>query len=127
MAASAARGSRDFGGEIGSLFLLDALADGEAHVIPMGIDLDQPPMRAERPVPARPTVLFARATLPNTPAPLANPSRSAADPLRMVSGVAECVVACTPCRLKRSSQAARTIGTSTSRYSGLQPAMTALA
>ena len=41
--------------------------------------------------------------------------------------VAECVVAWTPCRLKRSSHAARTTGASTSMCSGRQPAITALA
>jgi len=44
----------------------------------------------------------------------------------MMSGAEKCVEADMPCRLKAGSHAHSAAASSTGRYSGLQPAMTAL-
>ncbi len=76
---------------------------------------------------ARPSVLLARATLLKTFCRHQNSSSVRTGPLTTISGAAKCVVACTPCRLKRSSHAARTSGISTRIICGGHPAITALA
>jgi len=72
-------------------------------------------------------VLFARATLLNTFWRLWKFSSFRTGPLITISGAAKCVVACTPCALKRSSDTARTRGIKTRIISGTHPAITAFA
>ena len=52
--------------------------------------------------------------------------RVRAGPLTTTSGAEKCVEVATPCRLKAGSHAASAAAISTGRYSGRQPAMTAL-
>ena len=75
---------------------------------------------------ARPIVALARQPEPNTPVAQLMSSCCRTGPLTMNNGVAVCVVPCTPCRLTCSAHIACTPATTTGRYSGLQPAITAL-
>ena len=64
---------------------------------------------------ARPIVAFARQPEPNTPAAQLTSKRPRIGPFTMNSGVAVCVVPCTPCRLARSSHMACTPAITTGR------------
>src|SRR5437762_14312294 len=75
---------------------------------------------------ARPIVAFARQPDPNTPAAQFTSSVVLIGPLTITSGAGALVVADTPCRSNDSSQTASTAAMTTGRYSGRQPAMTAL-
>src|SRR5947208_825562 len=75
---------------------------------------------------ARPIVALARQPGPNTPAAQLMSSALRAGPLTMKSGEWKLVVADTPWRSKASSHMASTPAMTTGRYSGRQPAMTAL-
>ena len=75
---------------------------------------------------ARPIVAFARWPGPKTPAPQLTSRRARTGPLRMTSGEVALVVPDWPCRLKAGSQAASTIASTAGKYSGRQPAITAL-
>ena len=71
-------------------------------------------------------VALARVPCPKTFLPQLSPISWRMGPLTMTSGPTKYVVASTPCRLKASVHAASTAAITTGRYSGLQPAMTAL-
>ena len=75
---------------------------------------------------ARPIVALARNPEPKTFAPPFTPSRFATGPLTIVRGAQGWVVDCTPFKLKASSSSASTAASTTGRYSGRQPAITAL-
>ena len=75
---------------------------------------------------ARPMVALARWPGPNTPAPALMSRRLRTGPFTMKSGAALLVVADTPWRSKASSHIASTPAITTGRYSGRQPAITAL-
>ena len=85
-----------------------------------------PPRLTQTSLSARPIVALARAPEPNTPAPELISSAARIGPFTMTSGDGALVVAETPCRSKASSQAASTAAMTTGRYSGRQPAITAL-
>ena len=70
---------------------------------------------------------LARWPGPSAPKPLAIPQASRAGPLTMIIGVTQWVVACTSPRSNRSSQTAARAARRTGRWSGRQPAITALA
>ena len=55
------------------------------------------------------------------------PSSWRIGPLTMTMGAQECVVASVPCRLYSGSSTPRIAAVTTGKYSGLQPAITALA
>src|SRR5437867_3014491 len=75
---------------------------------------------------ARPIAALARLPWPSA-LPLAfMPMRRRAGPLTMTTGPTNIVVARTPCIAKASSSTASTAASTTGRYSGLQPAITAL-
>src|SRR3990172_2189929 len=74
---------------------------------------------------ARPIVAFARQPGPKTPAPQLTSSATRTGPLITTSGAGALVVADTPCRSKASSHTASTAASTTGRYSGRQPAITA--
>jgi hypothetical protein len=71
-------------------------------------------------------VALARQPGPNTPAPQLMSSAKRIGPLTTISGAGAFVVADTPCRSKASSHTASTAAITTGRYSGRQPAITAL-
>jgi hypothetical protein len=75
---------------------------------------------------ARPIVAFARQPGPNRPRPQLMRSRSTIGPLTMMSGAPACVVVWRCARPYSGSETACSAATVTGRYSGLQPAMTAL-
>src|SRR5437763_1765525 len=75
---------------------------------------------------ARPIVALARQPGPKTPAPQLSSSLARRGPFTTTSGAGALVVAETPCRSKASSHTASTAATTTGRYSGRQPAITAL-
>src|SRR2546425_8922897 len=75
---------------------------------------------------ARPIVALARQPEPKTPAAQLISSARRTGPLTITSGVGALVVALTPCRSNASSQTASTAAITTGRYSGRQPAITAL-
>ena len=75
---------------------------------------------------ARPIVALARQPEPKTPAPQLSSSLPRTGPFTTTSGAGALVVAETPCRSKASSHTASTAATTTGRYSGRQPAITAL-
>src|SRR6266550_2257766 len=75
---------------------------------------------------ARPMVALARQPGPKTPAAQLTPSFPRTGPLITTSGVGALVVAETPCRSNAGSQMASTAAMTTGRYSGRQPAITAL-
>src|SRR6185503_3402856 len=80
-----------------------------------------PPMLTQQSRTARPMVALARQPGPNTPAPELMSSLARIGPFTITSGATASVVPETPSRQKRSSHIA-----STARYSGRQPAITAL-
>jgi transposase InsO family protein len=71
-------------------------------------------------------VALARQPGPNTPAPELMSSLARIGPFTITSGATASVVPETPSRQKRSSHIASTAATTTGRYSGRQPAITAL-
>jgi len=75
---------------------------------------------------ARPIVALARQPGPNTPAPELIWSWLRIGPFTMTSGEGAFVVAETPWRSNASSQTASSAAMTTGRYSGRQPAITAL-
>src|ERR1044071_4793232 len=75
---------------------------------------------------ARPIVALARLPWPMQLRPLFMPMRWAIGPLTTSTGPEKYVVHRRPCMLKRSVHAACTAASTTGRYSGKQPAMTAL-
>src|SRR6266851_3533651 len=87
---------------------------------------DAPPTLATISRRARPIVALARHPGPKTPAAQLMSSALRAGPLTMKSGEWKLVVAETPWRSKASSHMASTPAITTGRYSGRQPAMTAL-
>src|SRR6266545_6088955 len=87
---------------------------------------EAPPTLATRSRSARPIVALARQPGPNRPAAQLMSSALRAGPLTMKSGEWKLVVAETPWRSKASSHMASTPAITTGRYSGRQPAMTAL-
>src|SRR5258705_3068612 len=87
---------------------------------------EAPPTLATISRSARPIVALARQPGPKTPAAQLMSSALRAGPLTMKSGEWKFVVADTPWRSKASSHMASTPAMITGRYSGRQPAMTAL-
>ena len=85
-----------------------------------------PPRLTQTSRTARPIVALARQPGPNTPAPELISSRARIGPLTITSGDGALVVAETPCRSNASSQTASIAAMTTGRYSGRQPAITAL-
>src|SRR5690242_437519 len=85
-----------------------------------------PPMLTQQSRTARPMVALARQPGPNTPAPELMSSLTRIGPFTITSGATASVVPETPSRQKRSSHIASTAATTTGRYSGRQPAITAL-
>src|SRR5690349_20041690 len=85
-----------------------------------------PPMLTQQSRTARPMVALARQPGPNTPAPELMSSLARIGPFTITSGATASVVPETPSRQKRSSHIASTTATTTGRYSGRQPAITAL-
>ena len=75
---------------------------------------------------ARPSVAFAHAPGPRQFEPPLMPRRAAIGPFTISHTAAGLVVAWMPCRLKAGSAIASVAAISTGRYSGSQPAMTAL-
>ena len=69
---------------------------------------------------------LARLPCPSALPPLFMPMRPATGPLTTIIGPEKYVVASRPCMLNSSVQAASTAASTTGRYSGRQPAMTAL-
>src|SRR5215467_4822688 len=85
-----------------------------------------PPRFAQIKRSARPIVAFARWPGPSAPAPPLMPSAPRAGPFTMKIGATASVVPETPTRLNASSHIASTPAITTGRYSGRQPAITAL-
>ncbi len=85
-----------------------------------------PPRFTHTSLTARPIVALARQPGPNTPAPELISSSARIGPLTITSGDGAFVVADTPCRSNASSQIASIAASTTGRYSGRHPAMTAL-
>ena len=75
---------------------------------------------------ARPMVRLARLPWPSTLTPLFMPIARVPGPLQMMTGPTGIVVASTPWMLNSSLQTASTAAITHGRYSGLQPAITAL-
>src|SRR3989442_12133289 len=75
---------------------------------------------------ARPMVALARQPEPKTPAPQLTSSSPRRGPLTITSGAGAFVVAETPLGSNASSHTAPTAASTTGRYSGRQPALTAL-
>jgi len=75
---------------------------------------------------ARPMVALARQPGPKRPAPQLMSSTPRMGPFTTMSGAGALVVADTPCRSKASSHTASTAESTTGKYSGRQPAITAL-
>ncbi len=71
-------------------------------------------------------VALARLPEPNTLQPAFIPIVLRTGPFTTRSGLAMCVVACTPFRLKRVSHKASSAASTTGAYSGRQPAITML-
>ena len=71
-------------------------------------------------------VALARFPEPNTLQPAFMPMLLRIGPFTTSSGLAMCVVACTPFRLKRVSHSASIAASTTGAYSGRQPAITML-
>ena len=69
---------------------------------------------------------LARLPCPSAPRPMFMPARWRMGPFTTTAGAAPMVVAHTPCALNSSVQHASTAATTTGRWSGRQPAMTAL-
>src|SRR5688572_25421069 len=76
---------------------------------------------------ARPIVALACQPWPKQFEPQLTLSSLRIGPLIMTIGAQECVVASVPCRLKSGSSTLRNAAVTTGKYSGLQPAITALA
>src|SRR5436190_9613078 len=76
---------------------------------------------------ARPIVALACQPWPKQLEPQLMSSSLRIGPLTMTIGAQECVVASVPCRLYSGSSTPRIAAVATGKYSGLQPAMTALA
>src|SRR5580692_10113299 len=76
---------------------------------------------------ARPIVALGRQPWPKQLEPQLMPSSCRIGPLTMTMGAQECVVASVPCRLYSGSSTPRIAAVTTGKYSGLQPAITALA
>src|SRR5882724_10824896 len=85
-----------------------------------------PPILTQQRRRARPIVAFARQPGPKTPAPELMSSAPRIGPFTITSGATASVVPDTPSRQNRSSQTASTAASTTGRYSGRQPAITAL-
>src|SRR5215471_3651057 len=75
---------------------------------------------------ARPIVALARKPGPKTPNEQLSPIRGRIGPLTRMRGAEKCVDVDIPWRLKAGSHAASTAASTTERYSGRHPAMTAL-
>ncbi len=75
---------------------------------------------------ARPMVALARCPGPNTPNEQLSAIRSRIGPCTTINGAEKWVDVATPCRLKAGSVTAWTAASTTGRYSGRQPAITAL-
>ena len=76
---------------------------------------------------ARPIAALACQPGPSAPQPALMPSRRRRGPLTIRSGATFSSVVCTPRRLKAGSSIASTAASTTGKYSGRQPAITALA
>src|SRR2546429_2658692 len=75
---------------------------------------------------ARPMVALARQPEPKTPAPQLMSSSPRRGPLTITSGAGAFVVAAAPGGSKAAADPAPTAASTTGRYSGRQPAITAL-
>ena len=85
-----------------------------------------PPMFTQQRRTARPMVALARQPGPKTPAPELMSSAARIGPFTITRGATASVVPETPRRQKRSSHIASTAASTTGRYAGRQPAITAL-
>ncbi len=85
-----------------------------------------PPTLRNTRLTARPMVALARLPCPSAFSPEFMPMRLAMGPLTMITGVENQVVAISPCRVNFGTNAASKAPSTTGRYSGRQPAITAL-
>ena len=76
---------------------------------------------------ARPIAALAGQPGPSAPHPALTPIRAATGPLTTSSGATFSSVVCTPRRLNAGSRMACTAASTTGKYGGSQPAITALA